>query len=100
MVLPLNNDYELNTGKVIVETFKELNINPIDTPAVLVRNHGPFTFGKDPHDAVYHAKVLEVVAEMNLKTIILNSDSSFPGYVLKKHYLRKHGKDAYYGQKK
>ena len=88
----VNTDYELNTGRVIVETFKNLDCNAV--PGVLVKNHGPFAWGKSPSESVYHAVVMETVAEMALKTLLLNQ------YILDKHYLRKHGKNAYYGQVK
>lgn len=94
------NDYELNTGKVIVNEYKSRNINVLDVPAILVKNHGPFAFGKSPKEAAYHAKVLETVAEMEIKTILLNEDSSLPEHILEKHYKRKHGPNSYYGQKK
>ena len=96
----VENDYELNTGKVIVETFNNLKQKILDIPGVLVKNHGPFAFGKSPKEAVYHAKVMEVIAEMNLKTLLLNKNASLAKYILDKHYLRKHGPKAYYGQKK
>ena len=96
----VENDYELNTGKVIVETFNNLKQKILDIPGVLVKNHGPFAFGRSPKEAVYHAKVMEVIAEMNLKTLLLNKNASLAEYVLDKHYLRKHGPKAYYGQKK
>ena len=67
-------------------------------PGIVVRNHGPFTWGKDAADSVYHAVVLERVAEMDLKTLLLNPESSMAQYVLDKHYQRKHGPKAYYGQ--
>lgn len=94
----VNEAYELNTGKVIVECIKEREIDPIAVPGVVVRNHGPFSWGKDAADSVYHAVVMEKVAEMDLKTFILNPEASMPQYVLDKHYLRKHGSNAYYGQ--
>ena len=90
--------YELNTGKVIVECIKERKIDPIAVPGVVVRNHGPFSWGKDAAESVYHAVVMEKVAEMDLKTLMLNPAASMPQYVLDKHYLRKHGSNAYYGQ--
>ena len=96
----VENDYELNTGKVIVETFNNSKQKILDIPGVLVKNHGPFAFGRSPKEAVYHAKVMEVIAEMNLKTLLLNKNASLAEYVLDKHYLRKHGPKAYYGQKK
>ncbi len=89
--------YERSTGLVIAETFESLNA--MDIPGVLVRSHGPFAWGKDGMEAVYHAKVLETIAEMNLKTLMLNRRPEFPGNLLEKHYERKHGKNAYYGQK-
>lgn len=64
-----------------------------------MKNHGPFTWGFSPANAVYNAVVMEKIAEMNLKTLILNKNSSMKQYVLDKHYMRKHGKNAYYGQK-
>lgn len=91
--------YEKNTGRVIVETVKEMGKPPLAVPAVLVRNHGPFTWGKDPAEAVYHSVVLEEIAEMAWKTMQLNPAAELPSYVLEKHYQRKHGPRAYYGQK-
>ena len=89
--------YELETGNVIVEEFKYRN--PGDVPAVLVRSHGPFAWGKDPLEAVENAVTLETVCEMNYHTEILNPEiEDMQGKLLEKHYLRKHGKDAYYGQ--
>lgn len=93
--------YEKNTGDVIVRTFKEQNIDSEAVPGVLVRQHGPFTWGDTPAKAVYNAKVLEVVAEMDYHALQLTRDSiGVPQYLLDKHYYRKHGKNAYYGQKK
>ncbi len=91
--------YEENTGKVIAETFAERNLDPQAVPGVLVRNHGPFTWGKDPAEAVYHSVVLEEIAEMAWKTLSLNPAASLDDFVLEKHYQRKHGPHAYYGQK-
>lgn len=90
--------YEKNTGRVIVETVKEMGKPPLAVPGVLVRNHGPFTWGKDPAEAVYHSVVLEEIAEMAWKTLQLNPSAALPPYVLEKHYQRKHGPRAYYGQ--
>ena len=93
----IKTDYELNTGKVIVRRFAGLD--PMKMPAVLVANHGPFTWGKTPADAVEAAYVLEQIATMALGTITINPNQgqiSVP--LLDKHYLRKHGKNAYYGQ--
>ena len=96
----VNEDYELNTGKVIVETFTKLNLDPVAVPAVICRNHGPFTWGKDAAQAVYHAVVLEEVAKMAMYTVTIDANAGeAPQYVQDKHYLRKHGANAYYGQK-
>lgn len=91
--------YELNTGKVIVECISARRINPLEVPGVIVKNHGPFSWGKEPATSVYHAVVMETVAEMALKTLQLNSDAKMQQYILNKHYLRKHGRNAYYGQR-
>ena len=90
----VSEGYEENTGKVIAETVQDY----MSIPGVLVAGHGPFTWGKDIQEAVYNAVVLEKVAEMALKTLILNQDALLEQYVLDKHYYRKHGKNAYYGQ--
>ena len=93
----IENDYELNTGRVIVRRFKD--IDPLQTPAVLVANHGPFTWGKDAAASVESAVVLEQVAAMALGTLTINSQQqAIAKALLDKHYLRKHGEDAYYGQ--
>ena len=95
----INEDYEGNTGKVIVRTFKERKIDPMATPAVLVAQHGPFTWGLTPEKAVYNAKVLEVVAQMDYHALNLtHGNIHLPQYLLDKHYYRKHGANAYYGQ--
>ncbi len=92
-------DYEKNTGLVIAETFKSLDYNAV--PAALAANHGPFTWGKSPEEAVFNAKVLEQVSEMALYTLSLDkSAKDAPRYILDKHYLRKHGENSYYGQEK
>lgn len=92
-------DYELNTGKVIVRRFAGLD--PMQVPAVLVANHGPFTWGPAAEKAVENAVVLEQCAKMALATLQLNPDQpEISRALLDKHYLRKHGKNAYYGQKK
>ena len=86
------------TGKVIVETFKDLDPDAI--PAVLVYSHGPFTWGKDPMDAVHNSVVLEEVAFMDWHAMMINpSQGRMQQSLLDRHYLRKHGKNAYYGQK-
>lgn len=90
-------EYEKETGNVIVETFQKLQAD--DVPAVLVHSHGPFTWGTDPHNAVHNAVVLEELAFMALQTETLNPKAApMQQELLDKHYLRKHGKNAYYGQ--
>ena len=91
--------YECNTGKVIVETVNNMHYDPMDIRGILVYKHGPFSWGDRPAKAVYHAVVIEKVAEINIKSLILNPQAFMNRYLLDKHYLRKHGKDAYYGQK-
>lgn len=90
--------YEMETGNVIVETFRDQSIDPAAVPGVLVNNHAPFAWGRDPHEAVHNAKVLEEVAGMAFQTLLLNPDATLDQFLLDKHYLRKHGKNAYYGQ--
>lgn len=93
------HNYEKNTGLVIAETFKKYDYAAV--PAVLVANHGPFAWGKDPAEAVHNAHVFEQVAEMSIYTLMLNPCAkNAPQYVLDKHYFRKHGKNSYYGQEK
>ncbi len=93
----INSDYEAETGKVIIETFK--GKDPTQVPGVLVASHGPFTWGKDAADAVHNSVVLEEVAKMAYATRILNSEiTPMQKVLLDKHFLRKHGKNAYYGQ--
>lgn len=90
--------YELETGNVIIETFRDRN--PADVPGVLVHGHGPFVWGKDALDAVHNAVVLEEVAKLAYRTLQLNPDAPpIDRALLDKHYLRKHGAGAYYGQK-
>ena len=94
----IKSNYELNTGKVIAKRFADLD--PVKMPAVLVANHGPFTWGKTPAEAVEAAVVLEQVAATALATIMLNpNQNQISKSLCNKHYLRKHGKNAYYGQK-
>jgi len=90
--------YEQETGKVIIETFTENHLSPLDVQAVLVANHGPFTWGPTWEKAVENAAVLEYAAEMAYYSLALNPDASLQQELLDKHYLRKHGKNAYYGQ--
>lgn len=95
----IESAYEENTGKVIVRTFRKRGLDPDAVPAVLVRQHGPFTWGPTPQKAVENAKVLDVVAEMNYHALQLTrADCRVPQYLLDKHYFRKHGAHAYYGQ--
>ncbi len=91
--------YEANTGLVIIETIKGRGYDPMAIPGINVKNHGPFTWGKDAAGSVFNAVVMEKVADMALRTLLLNPESSLAQYVLDKHYDRKHGKNAYYGQK-
>ncbi|MCM3513291.1 MULTISPECIES: L-ribulose-5-phosphate 4-epimerase [Carnobacterium] len=96
----IDEGYEEQTGHVIVETFKERNIKPMEIPGVLLHGHGPFTWGESAKDAVMNAVVLDEVCKMNLFSRQLNSFSEeLPQRILDKHYLRKHGENAYYGQK-
>ena len=91
--------YEENTGHVIVRTFRERGIDPMAVPSVLVKQHGPFSWGPTPGKAVETAKILEVVAGMNYHALQLTrADNRVPQYLLDKHYYRKHGANAYYGQ--
>lgn len=95
----IDEAYEKNTGKVIIETFETRNINPVYTPAVLCQNHGPFAWGKDAAEAVHNAVVLEEVAKMARYTEMINPDvKPAPDSIKEKHFYRKHGANAYYGQ--
>lgn len=95
----IEEDYEGNTGKTIVKTFEERGLDYEATPGTLVSQHGPFTWGPTPAKAVYNAKVLEVVAEEDFHTMQMTMDNTqLPQYLLDKHYYRKHGVNAYYGQ--
>ena len=97
----LDEDYELNTGNIIVEEFKTRNIDPVAVPAVICHSHGPFTWGKDAAQAVYHAVVLEEVAKMAILTRQVDPSAlPAPQRIQDKHYMRKHGPNAYYGQTK
>jgi len=94
----IRGEYEKETGTVIAEAFEK--IKPEEIPAVLVKNHGPFAWGKDAAEALHNAVVLEEVARMALFTELLSGENKkMPGRLLDKHFLRKHGKNAYYGQK-
>jgi len=90
--------YEINTGKIIAETMKDKD--PLAISSVLVHSHGPFCWGTDPENAVYNAVALEEIARMAFYTVLLGRKEPIDKYLLDKHYLRKHGKDAYYGQNK
>lgn len=97
----IETDYETNTGRVIVKTFRERNQDPIATPAVLVNKHGPFTWGTTAQKAVENALVLEEVCRMGLFTQLLQpSVGAAPQFLMDKHFFRKHGANAYYGQEK
>jgi L-ribulose-5-phosphate 4-epimerase len=96
----VEHEYERNTGRLIVETFRKSRRSPEEIPAVLVAGHGPFTWGASPAEAVEHARMLEYLARMERTVRLLAPDA--PGlepYLVDKHYLRKHGKAAYYGQR-
>lgn len=94
----VKGEYELETGNVIVERFQ--GINPDHTPGVLVKNHGPFSWGTSPANAVYNAKVMEQCAMMAYISKTLNPETGMNPLLVEKHYMRKHGPNAYYGQKK
>ncbi|NLB77679.1 MAG: L-ribulose-5-phosphate 4-epimerase [Clostridiaceae bacterium] len=95
----IEGNYEENTGRVIIETLKDLN--PVYVPGILVEDHGPFSWGKSPANAVHNAVVMEEVAKMAFNTNMLSGGSAEPvsDYILNKHFMRKHGANAYYGQK-
>jgi L-ribulose-5-phosphate 4-epimerase len=93
----INSDYEFNTGKVIIE--KMGKCDPLKVPSILVNSHGPFSWGKDPEEAVYNAVTLEEIARMAFYTLLLGRKEPVDQVLLDKHYSRKHGNDAYYGQK-
>ncbi len=95
----INGEYEKNTGLVIIETLSEMQINPKSMPGILLKNHGPFTWGKDANEAVHNAVVLEEVAKMACYSEIINPQvMPAPQVIADRHYLRKHGANAYYGQ--
>lgn len=91
-------EYEKETGNVIVEAFKD--VNPDHTPGVLVKNHGPFSWGTSPSNAVHNAKVMEQCAKMAFVSFSVNPETAMNPLLVEKHYMRKHGPNAYYGQKK
>jgi L-ribulose-5-phosphate 4-epimerase len=95
------SDYEMETGRVIVETFRKKRLSPEAVSAVLVRNHGPFAWGRDAAEALEHARILEYVARMEI--LVLSTGARVPRpavHLVDKHFLRKHGKTAYYGQRR
>ena len=95
----VSENYEINTGLAIVECFREKGINPLEMPGCFQRFHAPFTWGKNAIDSVKNSVALEVCAQMAIGTLQLNpNQETIPGHILKKHYLRKHGPGAYYGQ--
>lgn len=96
----VKGQYELETGNVIVNRFRLASINPVHTPGVLVKNHGPFSWGKDPHEAVHNAVVMEQVAKMAFVAYSVNPRLTMNPLLVEKHFSRKHGPNAYYGQKK
>jgi len=91
-------DYELNTGKIIIEKLGD--VDPLTVPSVLVCGHGPFCWGSDPDNAVYNAVALEEIARMAFYTVVLGKTEPIDQFLLDKHFKRKHGRDAYYGQNK
>lgn len=99
----VDEGYEINTGRIIVERFKQLD--PTSTPGVLVAGHAPFAFGKNSADSVRNALILERIAEMAFGTLQINfamnnlNENNLPDYIIEKHFQRKHGPNAYYGQK-
>lgn len=98
----INKDYEAETGKVITSLFASLDLDPVAVPGVLVRGHAPFTWGKDAYEAAHNSVVLEEVAMMAYHTLVLRHGDQvpIPQILLDKHYTRKHGPNAYYGQSK
>ena len=94
----VEGNYEKETGRVIIRCFK--NIDPLHTPGALVRNHGPFAWGKDAADAVHNAVVMEQVAQMAYLSYQINPELTMNPLLVEKHFSRKHGPNAYYGQKK
>lgn len=94
----VKGEYEIETGNVIVRRFE--GINPDHTPGVLVKNHGPFSWGNSPANAVYNAKVMEECAKMAYISMTLNPETTMNPLLIEKHFMRKHGPNAYYGQKK
>lgn len=97
----VESDYEYETGASIIKMFEERKLNPSEVNMVLCGGHGPFCWGKNADKAVYNATVLEEICKMALNTLMINPDASpLPDYIINKHYMRKHGPNAYYGQGK
>ncbi len=95
----ISGEYEKETGRVIIQKIQELNVDPLDCPGILVANHGPFTWGKTVEDAVKHAELLEYIGRLAWLSFSINPDAkSISKAMLNKHFSRKHGPDAYYGQ--
>ena len=92
----IEKEYEYNTGKIIIE--KLGTIDPLKLPSVLVNSHGPFCWGTDPENAVYNAEALEEIAKMAFYTVLLGKTEPISQFQIDKHFKRKHGNDAYYGQ--
>ena len=92
------NDYEKNTGLVIKETLDTLNESPLTCPGILVRHHGPFTWGKDAKQALKHAEILEYISKLYVLTNAISTHTNMPQYLKHKHFQRKHGSKSYYGQ--
>jgi len=96
----LKNDYELETGNLIAETFRKGNLDPAQISMVLTAGHGPFTWGTSAAQSVYHGVILEEICKIALFTLTINAGAKpLPEYIVRKHWERKHGPDAYYGQK-
>jgi len=95
----VKTDYEKNTANVIIETINKKNYDVVANPGILVKNHGVFTWGKSANKAVENAFVLEEISKMAYLSLQLNKNSNINQYIVEKHYERKHGKNAYYGQK-
>jgi len=96
----VEGEYEKNTGVAIVDTFREAGISPEEVQAVLVLHHGPFAWGRDAHEAVEHAAMAEYLARMEVRVRLLTQGKGGPdSFLIDRHYLRKHGKGAYYGQR-
>jgi len=95
----VKNNYELETGNLIVETFKKGNFNPIQQKVILVAGHGPFTWGSNAAESVYNSAILEEICKMAFLTLAINPEANpLPEHIVKKHWERKHGQNAYYGQ--